>query len=118
MSESQTDGSLTKVYSDAFQWAGGCYDIMTVGAFTAYGQKYKHGGLRRLLQQLRDISREYEDGRTRLDTVTEIINNLTTLKLAVHTLCEAVCRAAVQADSAELNSCMATLSDKVRAMPQ
>ena len=86
---------------------------MTVGAFTAYAQKYKHGGVRRMLQQLKDFSKEYEDGRTRLDQVNEIINNLTTLKQAVHTLSETVCRAAVQGDSAELNNCMSMLSDKV-----
>lgn len=67
-----------------------------------------------MIHQLRESSREAEDeGKTRLDRVTEIINTLTTLKTAVHTLCEAVCRAAMQGDSAELNNTMSMLSDKV-----
>ena len=86
---------------------------MTVGAFTAYTQKYKRGGLRRLLQQMREYSSENLDGRNKMEQVSEILNNLTLLKMAVYTLCEAVCRAAVQGDSADVNNSMAMLSDKV-----
>ena len=48
---------------------GGCYDITTMGAFTAYPQKYKHGGLRRLLKQVKEHTGDTTDARTRLQRV-------------------------------------------------
>ena len=51
---------------------GGCYDITTMGAFTAYAQKYKHGGLRRLLKQVKENTGDTTDARTRLQRVCNI----------------------------------------------
>ena len=52
---------------------GGCYDITTMGAFTAYAQKYKHGGLRRLLKQVKENTGDTTDARTRLQRVCNIL---------------------------------------------
>ncbi len=86
---------------------------MTVGAFTAFAQKYKHGGLRRLLKQLREHLSENIEGKNKMEKVNEILNSMSTLRNAIHTYSEGGCRAAVQGDSADLNNSMSMLADKV-----
>jgi len=89
---------------------GACYDVMTFGAFTAFAQKYKHGGLRRQL-------RHSADGCTTLMSVTALLNRISAMRTAVNSYCEAVCRAAIHADSADLNNSSAALVDKVGQLP-
>ncbi len=95
---------------------GACYDITTVGAFTAYAQKYKHGGVRRLLKHMREHFSENIDGKNKIEKVNEILNNMSILRTAIHSYCESVCRAAIQGDSADLNNSMSALADKVRML--
>ncbi|KAK2184836.1 hypothetical protein NP493_251g03006 [Ridgeia piscesae] len=90
---------------------GACYDVMTFGAFTAFTQKYKHGGLRRQL-------RHSADGCTTLMSVTALLNRISAMRTAVNSYCEAVCRAAIHADSADLNNSSAALVDKTRQLIQ
>ena len=93
---------------------GACYDIMTVGAFTAFAQKYKHGGLRRQLRQLYATLNHTSDGRTTLVNVTALLNRISAMRTAVNSYCEAVCRAAIHGDSADMNNSKTALCDKVR----
>ena len=46
-----------------------CYDITTVGAFTAYVHGYKKGGLRRQIQDLRESLHVTLDGRCKRDQI-------------------------------------------------
>lgn len=92
---------------------GACYDIMTVGAFTAFAQKYKHGGLRRQLHQLCATLRGSSDGCITLVSVTALLNRIAAMRTAVNNYCEAVCRAAIHGDSADLNNSKAAVCDKV-----
>ena len=93
---------------------GACYDIMTVGAFTAFAQKYKHGGLRRQLRQLYATLNHTSDGNTILVNVTALLNRISAMRTAVNSYCEAVCRAAIHGDSADMNNSKTALCDKVR----
>ncbi len=90
-----------------------CYDCFTVGAFAAAAQKFRHGGLRRLIRQLRDQLTAENTEETRLEQVYHVLNDITMLQKAVDRYCDEVCRSAVQGDSADLNNCMAVLADKV-----
>ena len=100
-------------HGHVFVCEGACYDTTTVGAFTAYAHKFKHGGLRRLLRQLREHVAEDEDGQTRLEKVNQILANMSSVRTLVDGFCEAVCRSAIQTEAAELGNTMATLADKV-----
>ena len=50
------------------------YDVITVGAFTAYAQKFRHGGLKRLMKQVKDSSAEDSTSKTRLEKVKYLWN--------------------------------------------
>lgn len=99
-------------------WAGACYDIITVGAFTAYPHKFKHGGLRRLLQQLKEHVTEVEEGKTRLERASEVLANMEAVRAEVDELCEALCRAAMNSEAAELQGCAKRLADKTHQLVQ
>ena len=89
-----------------------CYDTITVGAFTAYSHKYKHGGLRRLMQQLQENTSQVE-GRSTLDQVNALLVTLTSLTAEVDVCCDSVCRAIVHVNDAL--AAAHTLADKVGA---
>ena len=86
---------------------------MTVGAFTAYSQKYKHGGLRRLIRQLRDSIADQQEDSQILDTINELMNNVTLLKSGVEKCATLVCQRANQGDGTELQNTVQALADKV-----
>ena len=91
---------------------GACYDFTTVGAFTAYAQKFKHGGLRKMLRRMREVFSENLSGKPKLDSINEVLNDTIAVREGLDHYCEAVCLSAVQGDSADLNNNMAALSDK------
>ena len=91
-----------------------CYDICTVGAFTAYAQKFRQGGLRRMLRQLRDNVPDTEDGGNHMERLNAVLNSMNQLRSSVHLYCDSVCRAALQADAADLHNAVGVLADKVR----
>ena len=104
---------IKKCFTLLFLIAAACYDVTTVGAFTAYAQKYRHGGLRRLLKQMKGTCSESVEGQNKIERINAILNNTNTLRNSIHVYCDGVCRAAVQGDAAELNTLMSVLSDKV-----
>ena len=95
-----------------------------MGGFTAYAQKYKNGGLHRMIKELSNS----EGGNTNkdlnssanstpaggIDAINEILNSMTMLKNAVYDQCDILCRHAMQGDVAQMNSTSQALSDKVR----
>ena len=113
--------------------AGGCYDIMTVGGFTAYAQKYKRGGLKRMLRTLHEAvasnnnnissqsqlraaaNNNSDDSGDILETIGGVQNDICRLRAKVDDCCETVCRYAVQGQAQELSTAMTELSDKVGA---
>ena len=86
---------------------------MTAGAFTAGAHKYRHGGLRRLIQQLEQRSFRVDKGQTRLVAVVSILAEMDALIMATNAACSQVCTAAVQGRADVLKVAMAELEDKV-----
>jgi hypothetical protein len=91
---------------------GGCYDVTTHGVFTAGAQKYKHGGLWRQLQHLRD-SMSDQDNINKMSTINKLMNSVTLLRDDVNKYCEVVCGAAVQGDASTMNNAATRIQDKV-----
>lgn len=89
---------------------GGCYDVVTCGAFTAYPQKYRQGGLRRMMKQASESTEN--GGQVNADKMNEILNSMSALKLAIHQYCEAVCLAAIQGNCPQLSNSATALGDK------
>lgn len=98
--------------------SGGCYDIFTVGAFTAHARKFGKGGLSRLLQQLQD---QYTPEGT-LSKVSKVrrgcqlVNNLHQLQIEIVKICERVCHEALQGDGESLTVATKELEEKVKNM--
>jgi hypothetical protein len=103
------------------------YDIITVGVFTAGPQKYKHGGLRRLLQlydsysvptatnSFSDVSHETDRAGTYdfVTTVTEALSKLVDLHETANSACDSVCSAALLGDTPALMTSKAQLTEQV-----
>lgn len=102
-------------YNFPISFAVASYDITTVGAFSAYSQKYKPGGLNRMLAiQRQNYSPESTLGKkVKMDTVCDIRNDLMTLKQAINSDCDRLCHAALQASSTELRKRMDIVVKKV-----
>ena len=107
---------------------------MTVGGFTAYAQKYKQGGLKRMLRTLHEAvasnnnnisqspqlrvvvaANNSDDSGDILETIGGVQNDICRLRAKVDDCCETVCRYAVQGQAQELSTAMTELSDKVGA---
>ena len=105
---------------------------MTVGGFTAYAQKYKQGGLKRMLRTLHEAvaasnnnissqsqlrsaaaNNNSDDSGDILETIGGVQNDICRLRAKVDDCCETVCRYAVQGQAQELSTAMTELSDKV-----
>ena len=94
---------------------GGCYDIVTVGAFTALTRKHRAGGVWRLIQQLQE---QYTpEGTlskvTKVKRACDLVNSLYNLQIAIQKLCGVVCQEALQGDSDSLQKATDKLSEKV-----
>jgi hypothetical protein len=106
------------------------YDVITVGVFTAGAQKYKHGGLRRLMQLFdsysvpaaANISSNTADQSNRaggvpsydfITTVTEALSKLVDLHETANAACDNVCSAALLGDSAAIMTAKAQLTERV-----
>ena len=84
-----------------------------MGAFTAYAQKYRHGGLHRMIEELQEQLSTHSDGAARLEKTNQILNNITTLRAAIGHFCDEVCRSANRGSETDLRSTVSGLSDKV-----
>ena len=95
-----------------------CYDITTVGAFTAFAQKYKNGGLRRLLQQLRDSlgSQRRQETHNRLWDIQTVQDSLNKLYDTIIRYCDSVCLDSLQSHPDTLTASMDALADKVNML--
>ncbi|OWF44824.1 type I inositol 3,4-bisphosphate 4-phosphatase-like isoform X2 [Mizuhopecten yessoensis] len=98
----------------------GWYDIITVGAFTAYPHKYKHGGLRRMLQQQHDLlSADATLSRTtKIQRSCDLVNSVLDLKTVIGQYCEKLCHVAMAGTAEEFGIIMEMVSDKVRNLVQ
>ena len=89
-----------------------------MGAFTAYTQKYKHGGLAKLLQH----QKEYysADGTlsksTKLDKACQLINSIYDLNAQIDSYCQELCKIAVSGKLSELKSLMETIMEHVKEL--
>ena len=94
------------------------YDVVTVGGFTAYAQKYRHGGLAKLLQQ----QKEYysADGTlsksAKLDKACQLINSIYDLNVQIDSDCQELCKIAVSGTLSELMSFMETIVEHVKEL--
>ena len=98
-----------------FYFSADFYDIITVGAFTAYPHKYKYGGLRRMLQQQQDIFTS--DGTlskvTKIQRACELLNNVVELKTNIGQHCDKLCHVAMAGSADELKIVMNMVAEKV-----
>ncbi|GAB1607872.1 inositol polyphosphate-4-phosphatase type I A-like isoform X1 [Argonauta hians] len=95
-----------------------CYDCITHGSLAAFSQKFKSGGLLRILEDLRE-SRAPEGchGKpSKLDRACHLLNCLASLKHAVHFRCSRLCRVAMQGTAAELKEAMEQLNSQVKEL--
>ena len=106
---------------------GACYDIITVGVFTAYALKYKQGGLRRLMQQLnqRQTSPAADTAApllavggstfpwSRLASVTQMLSRLSKLQSATLEACDSLCAVAAAGDPSALQAAATLLTEQV-----
>jgi len=107
---------------------GACYDVITVGVFTASALKYKHVGLRRLKQQL--MSHRPSPLATdsaapslaaagslspwsRLATITETLTRLDQLQLTAVEACDSLCAVAATSDPSALQTTATLLTEQV-----
>ena len=105
-----------------------CYDFITVGAFTAFAQKYKQGGLLRQIKAFNDLLPEetlasagagvdvagsaQKVGDT-VGSLRKLMNSVGLLQSVIEERCNALCQFANQGNTAELRGCMQELGDKV-----
>jgi hypothetical protein len=101
-----------------------CYDVITVGAFTALSQKFKQGGLFRQIKGLNEpltVDFSSSAGLTQpslkivetSDSLNKTMNNVTNLYTVIGERCTAMCLAANQGSLEQLRRCMQELADKV-----
>lgn len=98
----------------------GCYDIVTVGAFTALTRKTRSGGLWKMIQQLQE---QYTpEGTlskvTKVKRACDLVNNLYSLQSDIQKLCGVVCHEALQGDGVSLQKATDRLADKVKDLVQ
>ncbi|XP_029649468.2 inositol polyphosphate-4-phosphatase type I A isoform X2 [Octopus sinensis] len=95
-----------------------CYDCITHGSLAAFSQKFKSGGLLRILEDLRETrAPEGCHGKqSKLDRACHLLNCLASLKHAVHFRCSRLCRVAMQGTAAELKEAMEQLNLQVKEL--
>eukprot|EP00106_Octopus_bimaculoides_P000773 XP_014768215.1 PREDICTED: type I inositol 3,4-bisphosphate 4-phosphatase-like [Octopus bimaculoides] len=95
-----------------------CYDCITHGSLAAFSQKFKCGGLLRILEDLREMrAPEGCHGKqSKLDRACHLLNCLASLKHAVHFRCSRLCRVAMQGTAAELKEAMEQLNLQVNTI--
>ncbi|KAK3099607.1 hypothetical protein FSP39_006978 [Pinctada imbricata] len=96
----------------------GWYDIITVGAFTAYAQKYKQGGLKRLLNQMRD---SYTPDSTlskvtKMERACGLVNFVYDSRESINRDCDKLCQIATSGTGQDLMATMDLLAEKVREL--
>ena len=91
------------------------YDITTVGAFTAYVLKYKHGGLRRLQSQLQEVTGQITGAENQINVAT-VMNQLEGTLAKVDQLSEEMCRAALTGDADELTTMLKKLETDMKSL--
>ncbi|XP_071124608.1 inositol polyphosphate-4-phosphatase type I A-like isoform X14 [Mytilus edulis] len=100
--------------NDTTSW----YDIVTVGAFTAYAQKYKHGGLMKLLQHQREFYSA--DGtlskNTKLDKACQLINSIHKLNVKVEHDCQRLCGSTSNGAFSEMKSIAEQITEHVKEL--
>ncbi|CAC5359781.1 unnamed protein product [Mytilus coruscus] len=100
--------------NDTTSW----YDIVTVGAFTAYAQKYKHGGLMKLLQHQKEFYSA--DGtlskNTKLDKACQLINSIYKLNVKVNNDCQRLCDIASNGLFSEMKSIAEHITEHVKEL--
>ena len=91
------------------------YDILTMGAPTAFNKKYKNGGLRRMLHQqhMSHTSESSLGPRTKLQRACCLRNEVTDLRADIMKQCEHLCDVAKTNSVADLQSAAASLAKKV-----
>lgn len=99
------------------------YDVITVGAFTAYAQKFQHGGLHRLLNQLKSayplLQREGQPsllGPDRLSTAAQAILCVEQLKEDIETEVQRLLQLADLKDCIGMSTTVSKISDKARQL--
>ena len=104
------------------------YDVITVGVYTSCSQKYKHGGLRRLMQHLESCSTpppansafgnapNSSTVASRVTALASTLSRLTVLRKAVDAACDAMCEAAIAGDLPSVATAKTQLVDKVKML--
>ncbi|XP_048244074.1 inositol polyphosphate-4-phosphatase type I A-like isoform X1 [Haliotis rufescens] len=97
---------------------GKVYDVLTHGAFTAFCQKFKNGGLRKLLQYQKDFysSQSTLGFRTKMQQACSLLNEIAKLKTDINHGCERLCHAALQGTDTLLQTEMQSLTEIVREL--
>ncbi|XP_076468181.1 inositol polyphosphate-4-phosphatase type I A-like isoform X2 [Babylonia areolata] len=106
------------VSTDGKSSPGVMYDILTMGAPTAFNKKYKSGGLRRLLQQQRTThTAESTLGpRTKLQRACLLRNEATDLRADIIKLCEQLSDLAESGSMSNLQAAVTSLTKKAREL--
>nr|XP_022326682.1 type II inositol 3,4-bisphosphate 4-phosphatase-like isoform X3 [Crassostrea virginica] len=94
----------------------GWYDTITVGAFTAYAQKYKHGGLSRLLSQLQESHSTENDTVTNLSLACDLVNSIYDHKMSISKDCDTLCKVAVSGTVEEMTETANSLHQKIKEL--
>ncbi|XP_040071396.1 inositol polyphosphate-4-phosphatase type I A [Ixodes scapularis] len=99
------------------------YDVITVGAFTAYAQKYNQGGLHRMLNQLRNaypsLQREGQPsplGPDRLSTAAQAVLSVEQLGDEVEAQVQRLLRLADLGDAPAMQAAVARIGDRARQL--
>ncbi|XP_070197959.1 inositol polyphosphate-4-phosphatase type I A-like isoform X1 [Littorina saxatilis] len=103
------------VSTDSRSSQGVIYDLITMGAPTAFNKKYKNGGLRRMLQQ-QHTSHTAESTlgpRTKLQRTCSLRNEATDLRVSIIKKCEGLPEIAQTGSGENLQAAMSSLSKKV-----
>ncbi|XP_014663108.1 PREDICTED: type I inositol 3,4-bisphosphate 4-phosphatase-like [Priapulus caudatus] len=100
----------------------GCYDILTVGAFTAYSQRYKHGGLQRIIKHFKDAciktsdNLSYNLSLSKVKKAKEILQNVVVMETAVMEAIDAIMAAVHSLSLDQLIDCAETLNQTTREL--
>lgn len=96
-------------------FSAGWYDNITVGAFTAYAQKYKNGGLHRMLKQLKNTYNQDNTlgGATKVQRACNLVNDVCRMKGEIIHCCDSLCHMAMSGTPEDFQKAMDILAEKV-----
>lgn len=96
----------------------GWYDNITVGAFTAYAQKYKNGGLHRMLRQLKNTYNQDSTlgGATKVQKACNLVNDVCKMKGEITHCCDSLCHMAMSGTPEDFEKAMDILAEKVKEL--